>query len=148
KWALLRSLVAAKDRFGVTAQDLALLQGLLSFYPHDTLEQGEGLILFPSNRSICERMQGLPDSTMRRHLRNLLAAGLLLRRDSHNGKRFTTCHNGERIAYGLDLTPLLLAAASIQAAAEEVEAAKAEAKRLRLDVQLMRRDIFAMMPLL
>ena len=148
KWTLFRALVKAREHFGVTARDLALLQGLLTFYPHEALDSGRDMILFPSNRAICERMNGLADSTMRRHLRRLVAAGLLLRRDSHNGKRFAVSYGAERLVFGFDLSPLLHLSETIQRAAAEREAAAQQACRLRLEIRLMRRDLFALRPLL
>lgn len=45
------------------------------------------MIVFPSNKAICARLNGTPCSKMRRHLSRLVEAGLLMRRDSPNGKR-------------------------------------------------------------
>lgn len=148
KWALMRALVKAPEHYGLSARDLDLLQGLLTFYPHDELSCGQDIIIFPSNKTICQRMNGMAESTMRRHLRNLLNAGLLLRRDSNNGKRFTISYDSERMAFGFDLSPLLQRAPAIFDAAQRAEEEARQAKRLKLEVQLMRRDLYAMIPLL
>lgn len=144
KWVILRALVKAQDRFAVSARDLTLLQALLSFYPHDMLQAGAEMVIFPSNKTICDRMNGMADSTMRRHLRHLLEAGLLTRRDSCNGKRFAIQHHDQKLAFGFDLTPLLRNAPFILTAAAEVEEQEKADRYLRAELQLMRRDIFAM----
>lgn len=144
KWAILRALVKAQDRFDVSARDLTLLQALLSFYPHDMLQAGADMVIFPSNKTICERMNGMADSTMRRHLRHLVEAGLLERRDSCNGKRFAIQHHDQKLAFGFDLTPLLRLAPFILNSASEVEEQEKADRYLRAELQLLRRDIFAM----
>lgn len=147
KWILFRALVKAREAFGVKDRDLALLQGLLTFYPDASLAFGPGIIIFPSNQTICERMNGMADSTMRRHLRNLLDAGLLRRRDSSNGKRFAIRQNGAQQAFGFDLSPLLEKAGAIIEAAEAADEAKRHCAHQRRQLGLMRRDLFALLPL-
>ena len=81
------------------------------------LKDGQPLIVFPSNASLSERAHGMAESTLRRHLASLVGAGLLIRRDSPNGKRFSRkALDGERRAFGFDLRPLLVMAADIAAA--------------------------------
>ena len=148
KWQVFRALVKAQQVYGINERDLSLLQGLLTFYPQDELAPGAALIIFPSNRKICERMNGMADSTMRRHLRHLIEAGLLLRRDSNNGKRFAIGQDADRAAFGLDLSPLLHHARAITEAATRADAEQQQAKRLKQDIAIMRRDLFAMVELL
>ena len=63
-------------------------------------------------------------ATLRRHLACLVDAGLIIRRDSPNGKRFARRGQGGAIedAFGFDLTPLVARAAEIENLAEEVRA--------------------------
>lgn len=144
KWELLRELSKAQAAFGITERDLTVLQGLLSFFPEDALGGNAEMIVFPSNRAICERLNGMPCSTMRRHLARLVDAGLLMRRDSPNGKRFVQKYEGERVAFGFDLSLLYRRAEEITRAAEAVREAESRMKRLRVIVSLMRRDLAAL----
>ncbi|ABV95819.1 replication protein C (plasmid) [Dinoroseobacter shibae DFL 12 = DSM 16493] len=144
KWELLRELSKAQAAFGVSERDLTVLQGLLSFFPDDALGGNAEMVVFPSNKAICERLNGMPCSTMRRHLARLVDAGLLQRRDSPNGKRYVRKHGGERVAFGFDLSPLYCQSEEIARAAETVREAEERVRRLREVVSLMRRDLAAL----
>jgi len=144
KWELLRELSKAQAAFGVSERDLTVLQGLLSFFPDDALGGNAEMVVFPSNKAICERLNGMPCSTMRRHLARLVEAGLLQRRDSPNGKRFVRKHGEERVAFGFDLSPLYCQSEEIARAAEAVREAEERVRRLREVVSLMRRDLAAL----
>jgi replication initiation protein RepC len=120
------------------------LQGLLSFFPDDALGGNAEMIVFPSNKAICERLNGMPNSTMRRHLARLVEAGLLVRRDSPNGKRYVRKHGDDRVAFGFDLSPLYCRSEEIGRAAEAVREAEDCVRRLRETVSLMRRDLAAL----
>jgi replication initiation protein RepC len=144
KWELLRDLAKAQAAFGVSERDLTVLQGLLSFFPDDALGGNAEMVVFPSNKAICERLNGMPCSTMRRHLASLVEAGLLMRRDSPNGKRYVRKRGEERVAFGFDLSPLYCRAEEIARAAEAVREADDRVRRLREIVSLMRRDLAAL----
>ncbi len=144
KWELLRELSKAQAAFGITERDLTVLQGLLSFFPDDALGGNAEMIVFPSNKAICERLNGMPNSTMRRHLARLVEAGLLVRRDSPNGKRYVRKHGDDRVAFGFDLSPLYCRSEEIGRAAEAVREAEDCVRRLRETVSLMRRDLAAL----
>lgn len=144
KWELLRELSKAQAAFGVSERDLTVLQGLLSFFPEDALGGNTEMVVFPSNKAICERLNGMPCSTMRRHLARLVEAGLLMRRDSPNGKRYVRKHGEERVAFGFDLSPLYSRSEEIERAAEAVREAEERVRRLREVVSLMRRDLAAL----
>ena len=144
KWELLRELSKAQAAFGVSERDLTVLQGLLSFFPDDALCGNAEMVVFPSNKAICERLNGMPCSTMRRHLARLVEAGLLQRRDSPNGKRYVRKHGEDRVAFGFDLSPLYCQSEEIARAAEAVREAEERVRRLREVVSLMRRDLAAL----
>jgi replication initiation protein RepC len=144
KWELLRELSKAQAAFGVSERDLTVLQGLLSFFPDDALGGNAEMVVFPSNKAICERLNGMPCSTMRRHIARLVEAGLLMRRDSPNGKRYVRKHGEERVAFGFDLSPLYCRTEEITRAAEAVREAEDRGRRLREVVSLMRRDLAAL----
>lgn len=132
KWALLRDLTAARAAFGLSDRNLAVLAALLSFLPGATLQDaGVALIVFPSNAALAERAHGMAEATLRRHLAALVAAGLVVRHDSPNGKRYARRGPDGAVAtaFGFDLRPLLTRAPEITQAAAR---ARAEATRLRL----------------
>lgn len=130
KWQLLRDLTAARESHGVSDRDLAVLSALLSFHPLRCLADDAQLVVFPSNAALSERAHGMAESTLRRHLAALVRAGLILRRDSPNGKRFSRRDSeGSRHAYGFDLRPLLVQAETI---ADAARAARDAAHRLHL----------------
>ena len=144
KWELLRELSKAQAAFGVSERDLTVLQGLLSFFPDDALGGNAEMVVFPSNKAICERLNGMACSTMRRHIARLVDAGLLMRRDSPNGKRYVRKHGEERVAFGFDLSPLYCRSEEVARAAEAVREAEDRVRRLREFVSLMRRDLAAL----
>lgn len=148
KWQLLRDLTEARASFGLADRTLAILSALLTFLPETALtlppaEEESALVVFPSNRELCMRANGVAAATLRRHLACLVEAGLIIRRDSPNGKRYARKDAAGAVseAFGFDLAPLVARAADIAAAAE---AARAEARRLRLErerVTLAKRDL-------
>ncbi|MEM1431220.1 MAG: plasmid replication protein RepC [Pseudomonadota bacterium] len=145
KWEILRELGVARKALGVSDRELAVLQALLSFYPATILGgNADGLVIHPSNASICERLNGMPCSTMRRHLSRLVQAGLLLRRDSPNGKRYARRYGAEKEVFGFCLSPLLRRHREVCALAEAVRAAEEQKSRLRQRVSLMLRDLAAL----
>lgn len=143
KWQLYKALCEGKTILGVSDRSLAVLSALLSFYPDSDLSVENGLIVFPSNKQLSLRAHGMPDPTLRRHLAALLTAGLILRRDSPNGKRYT--HKGREgqieEAFGFSLAPLVVRADEIIAAAEGVRANNAALRLTRERITLQRRDI-------
>ncbi|EBA05641.1 plasmid replication protein RepC [Sagittula stellata] len=142
KWELFRALCVARGAFGVSDRDLTVLNALLSFHKADHLEDGENLIVYPSNRMLAERAHGMAESTLRRHLAALVGAGLLLRHDSPNGKRYVRRDGtGEVVtAFGFDLRPLLVRAPDIVDAAEQARAEAEALRTLRERVVLIVRD--------
>lgn len=145
KWAVLKELGVARKVFGLSDRTLTVLQALLSFHSEVELSVNEAApIVFPANASICERLNGMPCSTMRRHLATLVKLGLLIRRDSPNGKRFKRSYAGASHAFGFDLSPLVHRFAEISAKADEIRATETHLKQLRLNASLMRRDLAAL----
>ncbi|MCB1407936.1 MAG: replication initiation protein RepC [Rhodobacteraceae bacterium] len=140
KWEALRELSVARLAYGLSDRDMTVLQALISFFP-ETMLEGEDLIVHPSNETICARLNGMPCSTMRRHLANLVQAGVITRRDSPNGKRYARKSREGRVVFGFDLAPLARQFAAFCDHAEAVRAARDRHKRLRETVSLMRRDL-------
>lgn len=142
KWEALRELAAARIAFGLSDRDLSVLQALVSFHQATIVGGNHSeTVVHPSNKAICERLNGMPCSTMRRHLANLVQTGFVVRRDSPNGKRYTRRYGDEKIAFGFDLAPLAQRFVEVCEAAEAVRAAEERYKRLRTTVSLMRRDL-------
>ncbi len=143
KWALFRELRTAKAAYDLKDRDLMVLNALLSFHRDDDLVNDEMLVVFPSNRTLMERANGMAESTLRRHLAKLIGAGLILRHDSPNGKRYARRHlNGTiRQAFGFDLRPLLAQAQQIIEAANTARQEAELYKETRTDVVLLLRDI-------
>ena len=129
----------------LSERSLAVLNALLTFHP-ETVLTGDDLIVFPSNEQIALRAHGMPSSTMRRHLALLVDAGLIIRRDSPNGKRYARKGSGGAVsqAFGFDLSPLVARAAEIEGLAEAVMAEERELRYARERITLARRDIVKM----
>lgn len=145
KWNIFRAICMAKNRLGVTERALAVLDALLTFHP-ETVLTGEGLVVFPSNQQLCLRAHGMPPATLRRHLAVLVDCGLIIRRDSPNGKRYARKGRGGEIelAFGFDLAPLVVRAEEFEALAEEVLAEDRALKLARERITICRRDICKM----
>ncbi len=145
KWQVFRAICAAKARIGVSERALAVLDALLSFHPETTLS-GEGLIVFPSNQQLALRAHGMAPATLRRHLAALVDCGLIIRRDSPNGKRFARKGRGGTIemAFGFELSPLVARAEEFEAWAEDVQAEERALRLVRERITLCRRDIAKM----
>ncbi|NEK35898.1 plasmid replication protein RepC [Rhizobium leguminosarum] len=143
KWKLFRALCEAKPLLGIGDRALAVLNALLSFYPKNELAQGNGLIVFPSNIQLSLRTHGMAEQTVRRHLAALVEAGLLVRKDSPNGKRYVRRDRAGEVdeAFGFSLAPLLARAEEIEQLAAEVMAERLHVQRLRERITLCRRDI-------
>ncbi|RUM08812.1 plasmid replication protein RepC [Rhizobium chutanense] len=143
KWKLFRALCEAKPLLGISDRALAVLNALLSFYPKNELAEQSGLIVFPSNIQLSLRTHGMAEQTVRRHLAALVEAGLLLRKDSPNGKRYVRRDRAGEVdeAFGFSLAPLLARAEEIERLAAEVTAERLHAQRLRERITLCRRDV-------
>jgi replication initiation protein RepC len=145
KWTVFRAICEAKDRLGLTDRAIAVLNALLSFHPETALS-GDNLIVFPSNEQLILRAHGMPPSTLRRCLAALVDTGVIIRRDSPNGKRYARKGRGGAIdqAFGFDLSPLVARVAEFEALAEETRAEQRALRLVRERITLCRRDIAKM----
>lgn len=143
KWKLYRWLCEARPKLGISDRALSVLNALMSFYPKTELSGREGLVVFPSNAQLSLRTHGMAETTLRRHLAALVETGLLMRRDSPNGKRYVRRDQQGSVgdAFGFSLAPLLARAGEIERLAAEVVAERLLLQRLRERVTLVRRDI-------
>lgn len=123
KWALLDRLTTAADSFELSHRTLTVLKALLSFLPSRHIPAGPAGVVFASNARLSERLHGMPESTLRRHLAQLVRFGLIARHDSPNRKRFARNRGGTiTLAFGFDLSPLVAQYEVINRTAEEMEA--------------------------
>lgn len=143
KWKVFRDVCEARERLGVQDRALAVLDALLTFYPHGELDSSSGLVVFPSNAQLSVRAHGITESTLRRQLAALVEAGLILRRDSPNGKRYAHRSRGGEVvqAYGFDLTPLLVRAHELAQIAQDVIAERTRFRRTKEALTICRRDV-------
>jgi replication initiation protein RepC len=157
KWQIYRAICEAKASLGVTDRALAVLNALLTFHPETVLTgpkravgdepaDAAGLIVFPSNNQLALRAHGMAPATLRRHLAVLVDCGLLIRRDSPNGKRYARKGQGGVIetAFGFDLTPLVARAGEFERLAEAARAERRAYLVVREGITLVRRDIAKM----
>ena len=146
KWKIYQAICAARPRLGVSERSLSVLNALLTFHPETALTGEEDLIVFPSNHLLSLRAHGMPASTLRRHLAVLVDAGLVVRRDSPNGKRYARKDGtGEiELAFGFDLSPLVVRSEEFESLAAAVETEARALKLVRERITLCRRDIAKM----
>ena len=143
KWQVYRWLCEGKEIVGVGDRALAVLNALLSFLPDSELAENTSLIVFPSNVQLSMRAHGMANATLRRHLATLVECGLVTRKDSPNGKRYSRKGRGGEIteAFGFSLAPLLARAEEFEAAAARVRTERYALKLARERLTLHRRDI-------
>jgi replication initiation protein RepC len=143
KWEVFRAIRECKAALGLNDRTLSVLNALLTFRQRETMALDESLIVFPSNRLLSLRANGIPESTLRRHLAALVEAGLIIRRDSPNGKRYARGGGGDlsRTAFGFDLSPIVARAPTLLAMATELRREEIERRRLREQISVRRRDV-------
>lgn len=145
KWNVFRAICTAKERLGASERSLAVLSALLTFHPETALT-GDDVVVWPSNQQLAIRAHGMAPATLRRQITILVDAGILVRRDSPNGKRYARRGRGGEVdfAFGFDLGPIVVRAEEFEALAAEVEAEARALKLARERITLCRRDIAKM----
>ncbi|UUP20029.1 plasmid replication protein RepC [Nitratireductor thuwali] len=143
KWKVFHTIREARDLIGATDRALAILNALLSFHPESELSGDGELIVWPSNEQLMARANGMPATTLRRHLAVLVDCGLIIRRDSPNGKRFARKGRGGQVdqAYGFDLAPIVARAEEFEELADAVRAEKNAFRLAKERLTLLRRDV-------
>lgn len=143
KWELLSALTEARTAYGLGNATLRMLEVLLGFHQSREMDGAAPIVVFPSNRELSHRMRGMTDRNVRRHLRALVDAALLVRRDSPNGKRYCVRDGTGQVdeAFGFDLSPLALKASEIHEAAERAREHLRAVRKTRADITLQLRDI-------
>ncbi|WP_184655305.1 plasmid replication protein RepC [Rhizobium soli] len=143
KWKLFRSICESRSSLGISDRALTVLDALLTFYPGDELCEDGNLIVFPSNAQLSLRARGMAPATLRRHLSMLVETGLILRKDSPNGKRYARRSSGGKLddAFGFSLAPLLARAREIETMAAEIALSREQLKAAKERITLCRRDL-------
>ncbi|SIQ36912.1 replication initiation protein RepC [Rhizobium sp. RU35A] len=143
KWKVFRDVAEARELLGLQDRGIAVLDALLTFYPENELRQDGQLVVFPSNTQLALRAHGMAGATLRRHLGFLVDAGIIIRRDSANGKRYIRKDRAGDIeaAFGFDLSPLLMRAEELAGLAQQVAAARAAFRQAKESLTICRRDI-------
>ncbi|NKJ40166.1 replication initiation protein RepC [Rhizobium sp. SG570] len=143
RWKLFRAICEARPALGVTDRALSVLDALLTFYPDNELSEERGLIVFPSNAQLSIRAKGMTPATLRRHLAGLVEAGLIIRKDSANGKRYARRDGAGDVseAFGFSLAPLLARAEEIEALAAQAIADRELLRATRERLTICRRDV-------
>lgn len=146
KWHVFRDIKEARLALGATDRALAILDALLSFHPETAFYGDSALVVWPSNEQLIGRANGMSPATLRRHLANLVDCGLIIRRDSPNGKRYARKGQGGEVeqAYGFDLAPIVARASEFKELAEAVRAEKKAYRAVKERLTICRRDIVKM----
>ncbi|ASP89668.1 replication initiation protein RepC (plasmid) [Sinorhizobium meliloti] len=146
KWQVFQHIREARELIGATDRSLTVLNALLSFHPGTSLSGDAELVVWPSNEQLAARANGMPATTLRRHIAVLVDCGLIIRRDSPNGKRFARKGRGGEIeqAYGFDLSPIVSRADEFRDLAEAVQAERKAFRVAKERLTLVRRDIVKM----
>lgn len=129
RFTLIDTVRRAAPELGIGPPVIATLDALLSCLPPNRRHD----IVFASNATLVMRRNGISDRTLRRHLADLVGAGLLTRIDSPNGKRYSK-HDpsmGTVLRFGLDLAPLYAAFSHLRTIAQEQATAIARNAYLR-----------------
>jgi len=140
RWGILADLVKCRKDFGLNDRDLAVLRGLISCLPKTDASK---TFVFASNVTLSNRTDGMHERTLRRHLTRLIAAGLIVRHSSPNGKRYVRRnHLGHAAhAFGFDLGPLFALHADIADRATMALATSDKIANLREKLSLLRHDL-------
>lgn len=143
KWKVFRNVCEARPLLDISDRTLAVLNALLSFYPESHLSGEASMVVFPSNRQLMLRAHGIAVTTLRRHLAALVEVGLVIRKDSANGKRFARRKSSGELedAYGFSLAPLLARSEELAAMAQKIEADRLALRRSRELLTICRRDV-------
>ncbi|MGZ2402782.1 plasmid replication protein RepC [Rhizobium ruizarguesonis] len=143
KWKIYRDACDARTLLGLRDRALAVLNALLSFYPETDLNEKENLVVFPSNAQLIARANGIAGTTLRENLALLVNAGLIIRNDSPNGKRYVRRAKDGAVetAYGFNLAPLLARAEELALLAQKVAAEARRLKVVKERTTIARRDL-------
>ncbi|MBB4346202.1 replication initiation protein RepC [Rhizobium leguminosarum] len=143
KWRVFRDVGDARTRLGLQDRALAVLNALLSFFPVAELSNERNLVVFPSNAQLSARANGIAGTTLRKCLSALVEAGVIIRKDSPNGKRYARKGDEGDMedAYGFSLAPLVARASEFAALAQGVAAEQRRFRIMKDRLTIVRRDV-------
>ncbi len=134
----------AAPLIGLTPPVIATLDAMISCLPpkrsHHTV--------FASNATLTFRRNGISDRTIRRHVLVLQEAGLLVRHDSPNRKRFTKTNSqaGTMLRFGFDLAPLYKQLPQIAALATDATAQQERIAYIRTKIRSVANELLGQDP--
>jgi replication initiation protein RepC len=141
KWGVLRALTDCADMHDLSHRTLGVLKALMTFLPGRLISPETGsAIVFPSNRTLGDRLNGMPESTLRRHLARLVDLGAITRHDSPNRKRYAR-RGRFAVAFGLDLSPLARLATVLDRQAQDARTQRDDLLALRATVGGLRHAV-------
>lgn len=143
KWRVFRDVSDARALLGLQDRALTVLNALLTFYPATEMNDDKNLVVFPSNAQLSARANGIAGTTLRKNLAALVEAGIVIRKDSPNGKRYARKGAGGCIedAYGFNLAPLLARSEEFAGLAQEVAAEQRRFRMVKDRLSIARRDV-------
>lgn len=144
KWHLLTQLTLVASEFNLSHRSIGVLRALMSFHPERLISTAHhSAIVFPANTTLSDRLGGMPESTLRRHLSALVSAGIVSRHDSANRKRFARGGRAGqgRIAFGFDLSPLARMGAYLEKSAQEADDRRIRMQALRAELAALRQQV-------
>lgn len=138
----LSHLKEAAPLLGIRPRLVFAIDWLVGFTRQQDWEPGATPIVWPSQALQCE-VFGLSVTQVKQINRQLIAAGLVIMRDSGNRKRFGRRDTTGRIieAYGFDLSPLRSRASEIASAAAAARARRSEMALLKRQAGSLRTEL-------
>jgi replication initiation protein RepC len=117
-----------------------VLKALMTFLPGREITPGSATV-FPSNKTLSHRLNGMPESTLRRHLATLVRLGIVSRHDSPNRKRYARVAGQAALVFGFDLAPLAHHWEQLEHAASSARSCRDEQALLRARAGLLRQRL-------
>ena len=146
KWQIFRAICTARPKLGVSERALAVLNALVELPSRDHAYGRRRTHRLPLQRAAVSQDARHAGLDLEAAACGAGGRGLIVRRDSPNGKRYARKGRGGEItlAFGFDLAPLVVRAEEFERLAQEIEA-EARAVRLAKErITLCRRDIAKM----
>jgi len=149
RWQVLQLVKDTARATGIGEREIAVLSAHLSVLPRGPVRASDLLISFAEIGGILDRANCMDERRFRRGEARLAELGFVARKLSGNGRRYPVRDGRGQIvdAYGLDLRPLFLRLAELEALrtalAEEEAARRALRSRISARLSALRRDMEA-----
>jgi replication initiation protein RepC len=147
KWTAFDTIKNCHRELDLSSRSISVLYAMISFLPGKEISDVDSLIIWPSNKSLCDRCHGISEATLRRSISELITAGIVVRRDSPNGKRYARRGQGGEIkrAFGFDLTPVITRNEEFQRVSRAVREQQQELATKKEELSVLRREIVKML---